>query len=418
MIFASASYPVGLLDYPHPYSALLALSSDLDDTPCWEDYFQLIDFLNAPDSARPCAGFALEFANSIYFRAHKGSLDYLNAAPRVRERLRALVHSGHIDTIHSMGDGVCDRREIRLILDEMADEGCVFPVWTDHAQAPTNLGDYQTRGQGCRPGRPAYCSDLLEAFGVNYVWRGQVTGLIGQERSALHFRSLAGRWQKPGHMLSAAKEISKVTLSALGNSRYSMHFPNRVLQPLHLADGSRFFEVLRCNAFPGGIPDGDSANAIPDVLSPHVLNALIAKRGVMIVYTHLGRRMPRRDERSSEAIHEAFAHLEYRQSSGEVLVLSTARLLDYLAVREASKASIGVSGDCVKIDVIVQRTNRVVRSAVERRGVAGLSVIVPTRANVTMTVDGREIRDVEVCRIGDGSKMAVCVPLRRLGAPP
>src|ERR1039457_1076029 len=95
-----------LRPYPYPYRAILALSSDLDDTPNASHYFELIRFFNTQEQTIFGKGVGLEFAQSIFFSDSPDIFSYWNADEKARTSILALIESGHIDTLHSYGSAI------------------------------------------------------------------------------------------------------------------------------------------------------------------------------------------------------------------------------------------------------------------------------------------------------------------------
>src|SRR3989442_15153159 len=87
--------------FPYPYQAALAICSDLDETPDAETYFELMRFLNTTEDTSMGPGVGLEVGNSIYFDMPPGHFSYWNTDEKNREKIRALIKSGHIDCLHS-----------------------------------------------------------------------------------------------------------------------------------------------------------------------------------------------------------------------------------------------------------------------------------------------------------------------------
>jgi hypothetical protein len=398
--------PSSELRGPSPCAATLAICSDLDETPDAETYFEIIRFLTTTEETRMGPGVGLEIGNSIYFDMPPGQFSYWNTTDENREKIRALIRSGHIDVLHSFGDLATTRAHAARALEELAKHGCYLKVWVDHAQAPTNFGSDIMQGHGDEPGHPAYHADLTLSYGIRYVWRGRVTSYIGQNQpfrlrhliadtflaaarhlrhgpysmpqapspvpqapspklhapcSTLHapspmpdgpcpmphascasFQLPAPSFQLPAPssvlcLLSSGrtilKEYFKHLLGRLGNRKYGMHGPNRVLAPCRLRDGSQVLEFIRCNPHWAGVSCGDRGDHIHEVLTRHFLDRLVERRGVCILYTHLGKLDHGPDPRrlSPEAV-AAFRLLAEYHRAGKIWVTTTARLLDYLSM--------------------------------------------------------------------------------------
>ncbi len=326
---------------PGPYVAALAICSDLDETPDAETYFELMRFLNTTHETTMGPGVGLEIGNSIYFDMPPGHFSYWNTTEENREKIRALIKSGHIDCLHSYGNLAATRRDAARSLEELERHNCRLPVWVDHSKAPTNFGSDIMRGHGDEPGHPAYHADLTLAYGVRYVWRGRVTSVIGQNQPA-SLRGIAeGR-----HFRASAKtmltETAKQILARIGSRKYSMHASNRLIQPARLRDGTKVSEFLRCNPHWGGVSSCETGDGIAEVLSERFLERLTVRRGSCILYTHLGKLAGMKRCFSAPAV-QAFQRLAHYSRSGRILVTTTARLLDYLRSAAQSQSSEGWS---------------------------------------------------------------------------
>src|SRR5688500_14469800 len=83
--------------FPYPYRAMLAICSDLDETPDAQTYYELMRFMNTTEETSMGPGAGLEVGNTIYFDMPDGQFAYWNTDERGRAMARALIRSGHID---------------------------------------------------------------------------------------------------------------------------------------------------------------------------------------------------------------------------------------------------------------------------------------------------------------------------------
>lgn len=312
---------------PHPYQAALAICSDLDETPDYDTYFELMRFLNTTKTTSMGEGVGLEVGNSIYFDMAPGHVSYWNASDKDRERFRALMRSGHIDCLHSFGDLATTRQHAGRALDELSRHDCHLKVWVDHAVAPTNFGADIMQGHGDEPSHPAYHADLTMGYGVRYVWRGRVTSILGQDRPA-SFAGIAD-WRHPvASTRTLAVEATKQVLGACGSRKYRLHKGNRIMRPVRLRDNKcQAQEFLRSNPFWKGVSGHDTGWGIGEVLSRRFLDGLVARKGKCILYTHMGKLGPGM-RRFSDATVRSFRLLAEYRRSGKILVTTTRRLLE------------------------------------------------------------------------------------------
>jgi hypothetical protein len=307
--------------------AVLAICSDLDETPDGETYFELMKFLNTTRETTMGPGVGLEVGNTIYFDMPPDQFSYWNAPDADREKLRALIRSGHIDCLHSYCDLATTRAHAGRALDELVRHDCRIPLWIDHATAPTNLGADIMEGHGDEPGHAAYHADLTMDYGIRYVWRGRVTSVIGQDRS-FTLRGTA----HPAHPFRSArtlvKEAAKQVLACCGHRKYAAHAGNRLVIDGTLRDGQPIREFVRSNPSWGGVSCHDRGDAIDQVLTAGFLDHLASRGGACILYTHLGKlergESPRRFQPS---VVRAFRRLAGYHEAGKIRVTTTSRLL-------------------------------------------------------------------------------------------
>jgi hypothetical protein len=397
---------VTLRRMPYPYRAMMAICSDLDETPDADVYFEIARYLNTSQLTRMGCGLGLEVGNTIYFDMPAGQFSYWNSDDRGRQMVHALIHSGHIDCLHSYGDLATTRGHAERALNELYRRSSRIEAWVDHAVAPTNFGADIMHGFGDVPGHRAYHADLTCVYGVKYVWRGRITSVIAQNAT----RSFRGIWDSRHSFASTrtvAKEYAKGVLSQTGNVKYAMHAPNEVLHQSTLRDDREIYEFLRANPCAGGVENGATAAGLAKVLSPRMLENLVAREGSCILYTHLGKirnRQPIFEQSTRDALTLLAAYSENRS----ILVGTTRRVLGYCrAIRE------------VRTRVEAQNGDRIIH--VDTRGVSatdcdGLSFYTDESQPWRVKVDGREVAVVRNSPDHTG-RPSISIPWRKLEFP-
>jgi len=325
---------------------MLAICSDLDETPDRAVYALIAKYLNTTATTSMGPGVGLEVGNTIYFHMPPGQYSYWGTDDRGREMARALMHSGHIDCLHSYGDLATTRRHAGESIEELNKYDCKLQVWVDHSQAPTNFGPDIMVGRGDLPGSEVYHADLTLAYGIRYVWRGRTTAQTGQNaaRDVRAFTPLCDLRHPIAGGRTVAKEFVKIALGRRGNPQWEMHAANRSHRVTRLRDGQPVWEFLRSNPYWAGTGQGDTAEGIGRVLSQRMLDGLVAREGVCILYTHLGKV---RDPRVpfGPAARDAFARLARADDDGRLLVTTTVRLLRYLTMRDCVRYSVKRRGE-------------------------------------------------------------------------
>jgi hypothetical protein len=307
---------------------MLAICSDLDGTPDSRTYFETLKYLNTDRMTALGPGVGLEVGNTIYFDMPPSEFSYWNTDDAGRALIAERIQSGHIDCLHSYGDGATRRRDVQRALDALARQKVCLNVWIDHGRAPTNFGKDIMQGRGDIPSSAAYHADVSCDFGIQFVWLGRVTSVIGQNRS-WRLSGIYNPQRRFRSMLTALKEAAKGLGGAIGSAKYAMHPRNRILREARLRDGRRVLEFMRCNPHWRGSGDGATADGIAEVLKPAMLDRLVERQGVSILYTHLGK--PRRSPPAfSSQTARAFERLASYVNDKKILVATTRRVLAYL----------------------------------------------------------------------------------------
>jgi len=390
-VIKRVSTDVQLRQLPYPYRAMLAICSDLDETPDRRVYWEIMRFLNTTEETAMGPGVGLEVGNSIYFDMPPGQFAYWNTDEVGREMCHTLIQSGYIDCLHTYGELATQRKHAARALDELARHNCKLEVWVDHGTAVTNFGSDIMQGHGDEVGHEAYHADLTVGYGIKYVWRGRVTSIAGQDVPA----SLKGifNWR---HLTASGrtllKETAKRRLAQAGNTKYAMHGSNETIRPTVLRDGSAVFEFMRCNPHWGGVSSCDQGRHIGEVLIDGMLDRLIRRGGTCVLYTHLGKIDDPNVPFNKKAV-ETFRWLAEAFRGGKILVTTTRRLLGYR--RAVRKISFDSSWDSKGLHIKLRtKSSESITGELSSMDLCGLTFYVPTPEKTRMTVDGCEIANL------------------------
>ena len=312
---------------------MLSICSDLDETPTADDYFTISQYLNTTQSTPIGRGVGLEVGNTLFFDMAPGEFSYWSATDAERARTRTLIHSGHIDCFHSYGDLATKRADAVRALEELARYECKLPVWVDHGLAISNLGPDIMVGQGDVQDHPVYHADLTLDHGVRYAWLGRVTSCIGQNAPYSLTTGLKAD-RSIATLKNTVKDAIKLCRGMLGDPKYDLHRGNRLTRRYTLRNGGEITEFMRCNPHPRGVSVGDHAGGIGHALNAQAIEHLVERRGVSIVYTHLGKGL-QRPALFNQAAREGFQRLADAQARGDLLIATTSRVLDFVAARDA-----------------------------------------------------------------------------------
>jgi hypothetical protein len=413
-IALSTPSDVQLRPLPYPYRAMLAICSDLDETPDRNAYWEIMRFLNTTEETTMGPGAGLEAGNSIYFDMPPDQFAYWNTDDNGREMVRSLIQSGHIDCLHSYGDLATSRRDAQRALDELNRHNCRLEVWVDHGTAVTNFGSDIMQGHGDQMGHPAYHADLTTSYGIKYVWRGRVTSITGQDVSG----GLSSIFEKNHPAASGRtllKEAVKKIIARAGSQKYSIHSSNELLQPAVLRDKNAVYEFIRCNPHWGGVSCCDQGKHIGEVLTKKMLNQLIMRGGICILYTHLGKTDNPHVPFNQAAV-EAFRNLADAFQSGDILVTTTRRLLGYRrAVREIVFDT-NWSGNVLHVNLNTTLSDDS-RGKLSNSDLNGLTFYVTEPEKTRLKIDGREITDIKHNNADYTGLTSVSLPWPRLKFP-
>ena len=390
-----ASSPAGessvqLRRLPYPYRAMLAICSDLDETADKDVYLEIMRFLNTSQMTAMGEGVGLEIGNSIYFDMPPGQFSYWNTDESGRDMIRSLIRSGHIDCLHSYGNLALKRAHAGRALDELTKWDCYINLWVDHSTAVSNFGSDIMRGRGDVPQSEAYHADLTTGYGIQFVWRGRVTSVIGQDIP----RSL-GSLFAPGHPVTSIRTIGKEWVKGIcpsfASAKYAMHGVNNVLRPGQLRDGTEIYEFMRFNPHWGGISFCEDGRGIGQVLNNEMLETLIRREGTSVLYTHLGK-VDDLLVQFIPSVVSGFRRLARAHRDGQIMVTTTCKLLRFnRAMREIS-FDVTRHGPWTHINLHT-KANSAIRSLGPLSGddIEGITFYVGDPDRTHLSVDGRRV---------------------------
>ncbi len=391
---------------PYPYQSMLALCSDLDETPDKHKYLETMRFLNTTEPTTMGKGLGLETGNTIYFDMPSEQFSYWNTDSDGRGMIRSLIKSGHIDCLHSYGDFATTREHAQRALDELSRNNCRLEVWIDHGIAPSNFGQDIMRGRGDVKDSEIYHADITTDFGIKYVWCGRVTSIIGQDTK----RGYAGIFYQKYPIQSfktILKEFSKVILSNGGYSKYTMHKSNRLMRPVQLRSGQKVFEFIRSNPHWGGVSCGDTADGLGDIITDDTLSHLVRRGGFSILYTHLGK-FKTSDKPFAPPSLRALKLLSEYSKGKKILVTATSRILRYCQAIRNLNFSTSVKEDHLIIDISTES---------DEKELEGLTFYVADPMKTHLVINGRDIRKLQLNPPDHTNQASVSLPWRPLAFP-
>lgn len=246
------------------------------------------------------------------------------------------------DTIHTWGDFVHAgakgfSREDALAGMALLEHHGIRPlVWVDHSRFTGNL--LHGNSWGSKPVHKdssgitytvhEYTLDLIDQTGIRYVWDGGLTEVIGQDRkpsiwdrrpgSSMTKSLLAGIRQRIKEKINSFRKRD----AQKGNDLYFTHlFP----------DGRTLYCFQRYGKWRNADIVGLSRQ-----ISRKTVDTLIRNQGVMVAYTHLGKKNPelKGDRHIPDETLGCLEYVKKRMDDGALNFSSLSDLLDYLVIRD------------------------------------------------------------------------------------
>ncbi len=410
---------IKLRKFPYPYTAALAICSDIDGT-SWENFLAIHKFLNTDQETAMGNGLSLPISDSFwmydqpnlsdsafsYFENLKGKPS--KAAPIIRDFVRA----GILDVMHSYGNfamiGDFSRKLAMQAIEELQKYNLKIPVWTNHGgiESIQNIGalswgkgDIPThQDNGTSGALDCYHADVLLAYGIRFYWDCELslTSLVGQDSPA-HFSE--AYWRSPLYsgFKSKTKGMIKGYFSFADLLYYKIlnkHFvfwqpfdnQNNLIQFDQLRDGNILLKFKRYGN--GKLDWSDNLNFL---LNDKVLNLLIRKNGYLILYIHLGDRKQRQDTMPlpSETI-QKLRRLAELYHSGKIWVETTSRLLNYNFIHKYLKWSSTETESQYQINI--EKVNTTIPAHhLSLDDLSGLAFICPNEKNVSIIFNKQKI---------------------------
>ena len=157
---------------------------------------------------------------------------------------------------------------------------------------------------------------------------------------------------------------------------------------------------------------GATSDGIAEVLTSQFLERLVARRGVSILYTHLGKIHSREKIFTKQTV-AAFQCLADVAHAGSILVTTTRRLLGYClqSMLVGCEVQDGPSGEKVLLD-----TTRCKRSGIPP-DLSGLTINVRSAETARVFIDGNEIVELQRNSADSSGQQSISIPWQPLGFP-
>lgn len=309
-----------LRKFPYPYNAMLAISSDIDDTTL-EEFKTYHKFLNTKEQTSYGEGLGLDIGDSMWMYmadSMKGKVDkYGNGVESIMtfykgtnstqkhnsDEIIHFINAGWIDSLHAFGDfstenerGTTFNRKLAIgAWNALKSINFKPTVWINHGDRSNkqNFGAYGTSKfmsyqQGDNPKSPYYHTDLTIGNGIKYVW------------------------------------------NSISDYNFGHDYP---LYELSIRDGRKVWGFFRYtnNLTNGKIDWTWTPKDLYRQLSQSNLDSLVEKQQYSIVTQHFG--VEAENLFSQENI-KSLRMLDDYENNGKILVAKTSRLLNYANVHK------------------------------------------------------------------------------------
>jgi len=330
--------PLKILDIPYPYKAMLSLTNDIDHC-SWNKFQNFHKYFNTNKDTEFGPGLNIEIGNSFWFfqnpSADEHAFSYFNNLNKQKSNnykdIIDLNRRGYLDCLHTWGNFSKVGGFKRIFAEQAVDECITYslkcPVWINHGDK-YNVQNVIT-GLGDDPESNYYSSDLLHYLHTKFLWVGDITSYIGQDRKytvpEIYFNDDSTNAHKVQTYL---KLMCKILL--LGH--IFSPTANSLLEPVTLRDNQKMTKFVRYGFWnKATLPD------ICEILSEHVIDKLLLNRGKMCVYVHLAKKCTKEVFQNISPIFNRLAELFHDQN---LLICTTSRLLNFASAIKTLKTDI------------------------------------------------------------------------------
>lgn len=319
-----------ILKYPHPYKAWLSISNDPDNT-TYNNWKELNEFI--------WELLELPFGDAFFIENNNFNLPDQVCLKKNPEIIRKHFH----DSMHFWGDYQHSRnknfdREDAINCIKFLKENNINPtVWVDHSFHIANIIHANGIGakkqlidaSGIEYNNFQYTLDLVIEAGIKYIWGGNISKVIGQDRKIYYSEFLKSK------KINVFKRFIYSLLKPFNFFKTIIPediFKNKQLWINEFPDENKIYCFERHGTWEDANIDG-----LAKVISTQNINELIKNTGTSIIYTHLGKRKKERIKDKNhipEETKNALIYLKDQYDKKELNLSPISTMLDYLIVRD------------------------------------------------------------------------------------
>lgn len=360
--YCTSKQEVELRKFPYPFKAAFTIASDVDDTDSKEELIHIHTKISNKK-----IGYGLDMGDSFWMyneqrelmkdstydihsfhERFSGPTPFLGLSlfdglssneSEFAEIIKGYIQKGSIDALHSFGqfaNNTFKRQYAQNAIKYLQENNIQIDVWIQHGghENTNNVGPWPWQ-LGDNPLTKEYHTDLTVNYGIKFYWTGQMTHCIGQDGN-FNFES------------SFKKIFEWLQDFYINNGSPIYEHDNELIHVLTLDDGQKVFDFVRYINRWGKYEITDEPN-LRFQLNPEILDLLIENEGYLIQYTHLGANYG-----YPYLSYYTIKLLEYaktKQDSGELMVSTTSKLLNYYVHRKYLNWNYKIENEKLSINI-------------------------------------------------------------------
>ncbi|MBU0711647.1 MAG: hypothetical protein ABIJ40_08680 [Bacteroidota bacterium] len=327
-----------ILPIPYPYKAMLSLTNDIDQC-SWNKFLDFHQYFNTDKVTEFGPGLNIEVGNSFWFfqnpSADEYAFSYFNNLNHQKSNnykdIIDLNKRGYLDCLHTWGNfskvGGFKREFAEKAIDECINYSIKCPVWINHGDK-YNIQNLIT-GLGDDPESNYYSSDLLHYLHTKFLWVGEITSYIGQDRK---FTVPEIYFNDNSSAINRIQTYTKLFCKILLLGHIFSPNSNSLLKPVTLRDNQKMIKFVRY-----GFWNKAKLTDLDEILSEQVIEKLLFNNGKMCIYIHLAKNCTKE---AFQKVSPAFNRLAELYHHQKLLICTTSRLLNFALAIKALKTEI------------------------------------------------------------------------------
>jgi hypothetical protein len=390
---------ISLRGLPYPYKAGLAISNDIEGISSIQEFLAIQKYLCSSENTPWGKGLNLEVGNSFSFYdfVHNSSFTIFDTLGIVREDAAKVIidfnRAGYIEGLS--GSGLCSSERFNQIVIDKIVEFCrknelSVPIWYTESEDSSLHSSH---------------SYLIKEMVVRYIDTGEPTFIIGQDAPL-----------NPKIMFTKGYEwLTSIFFTSKENKK-TFNWNNALLNLYTFDDNCQLWRFKRFLNHRGELLKSPmEAKYLAEQITVANLEKLIQSGGYMLLHTRLGYNTDDSEWVPLEA-RMALQELSAFFNSGQILVATTSRLLDYNLIVKHLDWKWSKEGDYYNIEIIGLKSSASPSPELSSALLSGLTFYTPHPSKTRVFYQGEAIP--LIINPPDKSKRwSVTLPWKRLSFP-